>query len=154
MAKVEGSPSYHPPHRMGFALFSPPCVLAGCIIPDTFAAAVPPPARIPVFFYRTAQGGEPVRDWLRSLPVDDRHRIGHDLTLVQYGWPVGMPLCRSLGGGLWELRSSLPSRRIARVLFFVHEDRIGVVHGFIKKTQRTPPGDLALARQRMRDMLT
>jgi phage-related protein len=65
-----------------------------------------------------------------------------------------MPLCRSLGGGLWELRSSLPSRRIARVLFFVHQDRIGVVHGFIKKTQRTPPDDLALARQRMRDMLT
>jgi phage-related protein len=139
---------------MGLALLSPLCVLAGCIIPDTLTAAVPPPARIPVYFYRTAQGGEPVRDWLRSLPVDDRHRIGHDLTLVQYGWPVGMPLCRSLGGGLWELRSSLPSRRIARVLFFVHEDRIGVVHGFIKKTQRTPPDDYALARQRMRDMLT
>jgi phage-related protein len=115
---------------------------------------VPSPARFPVFFYRTTQGAEPVRDWLRSLPVDDRHRIGHDLTVVQYGWPVGMPLCRSLGGGLWELRSSLPSRRIARVLFFVHQDRIGVVHGFIKKTQRTPPDDLALARQRMRDMLT
>lgn len=65
-----------------------------------------------------------------------------------------MPLCRSLGGGLWELRGSLPSRRIARVLFIVHEDRIGIVHGFIKKTRRTPPGDLALARQRMRDMLT
>ncbi len=65
-----------------------------------------------------------------------------------------MPLCRALGGGLWELRSSLPSRRIARVLFFVHEDRVGVVHGFIKKTQRTPPDDLALARHRMRDMLT
>jgi phage-related protein len=65
-----------------------------------------------------------------------------------------MPLCRSLGGGLWELRSSLPSRRIARVLFFVHEDRIGIVHGFIKKTQCTPPADLALARERMRDMLT
>ena len=129
-------------------------LLAHCIIPGTLTATVPSPARFPVFFYRTAQGGEPVRDWLRSLPVDDRHRIGHDLTVVQYGWPVGMPLCRSLGNGLWELRSSLPSRRIARVLFFVHGDRIGVVHGFIKKTQRTPPDDLTLARERMRDMLT
>ena len=103
---------------------------------------------------RSCTATAPVRDFLRSLPVDDRHRIGHDLTLVQYGWPVGMPLCRSLGGGLWELRSSLPSRRIARILFFVHEDRIRVVHGFIKKTQRTPPADLVLARERMRDMLT
>ena len=113
-----------------------------------------PPAAMPVIFYRTARDGEPVRDWLRGLPVDDRHRIGRDLALVQYGWPVGMPLCRSLGGGLWEVRSNLPSRRIARLLFFVHEGRIGVVNGFIKKTQRTPPDDLALARQRMQEMIS
>ena len=112
-----------------------------------------PPAAMPVIFYRTARGGEPVRDWLRELPVEDRHRIGRDLALVQYGWPVGMPLCRSLGGGLWEVRSNLPSGRIARLLFFVHEGRIGVVNGFIKKTQRTPPEDLALARQRMQEMI-
>jgi phage-related protein len=112
-----------------------------------------PPAAMPVIFYRTARGGEPVRDWLRGLPVEDRCRIGHDLALVQYGWPIGMPLCRSLGGGLWEVRSNLPSRRTARLLFFVHEGRIGVVHGFVKKTQRTPPEDLALARQRMQEMI-
>src|SRR6266849_6732839 len=113
-----------------------------------------PPAAMPVIFYRTVRGGEPVRDWLRGLPVDDRHRIGRDLALVQYGWPVGMPLCRSLGGGLWEVRSNLPSRRIARLLFFVHEGRIGAVHGFIKKTQLTPPEDLVLARQRMQEMIS
>lgn len=112
-----------------------------------------PPAAMPVIFYRTARGGEPVRDWLRELPEEDRRRIGGDLALVQYGWPVGMPLCRSLGGGLWEVRSDLVSRRIARVLFFVREGRIGVVHGFIKKTQRTPPDDLRLARQRMQEMI-
>jgi phage-related protein len=104
---------------------------------------------MPVVFYRTAQGGEPVRDWLRQLPVEDRRKIGRDLSLVQYGWPVGMPLCRSLGGGRWEVRSTLPSRRIARILFCVHEGRVAVIHGFIKKTQRTPPGDLALARRRI-----
>jgi phage-related protein len=112
-----------------------------------------PPEAMPVVFYRTARGGEPVRDWLKGLPVEDRRRIGHDLAVLQYGWPVGMPLCRSLGGGLWEVRSNLPSRRIARLLFFVHQGRIGIVHGFVKKTQRTPPEDLALARQRMQEMI-
>lgn len=107
---------------------------------------------IPVVFYRSPTGAEPVRDWLRGLPEGDRRVIGADLALVQVGWPVGMPLCRPLSGGLWEVRSDLPSRRIARLLFFVHENRIGVVHGFIKKTQKTPPGDLELARKRMQEM--
>jgi phage-related protein len=71
---------------------------------------------------------------------------------AEYGWPIGMPLCRPLGEGLWEVRSKLPSRRIARLLFFVHEGRIGVVHGFIKKTQKTPADDLDLARKRMKEM--
>jgi phage-related protein len=106
----------------------------------------------PVVFNRTAGGVEPVRDWLRSLPVADRQCIGHDLAVVQYGWPVGMPLCRPLGGGLWEVRSTLPSRRIARVLFFFHQGRIGVVHGFVKKTQETPREDIELARKRMKEM--
>ncbi len=88
-------------------------------------------SEIPVVFYRTATGVEPVRDWLRSLPEDDRRTIGIDLATLQVGWPVGLPLCRSLGGGLWEVRSSLPSRRIARLLFCVHEGRIGLLHGFI-----------------------
>jgi phage-related protein len=110
------------------------------------------PRAIPVVFYRTGQGREPVRDWLRELSNDDRRRIGHDLALVQYGWPVGMPLCRSLGGGLWEVRSNLSSRRIARVLFFLYEGQIALVHGFIKKTQRTPQDDIALAHRRMREI--
>ena len=115
------------------------------------------PARlteIPVAFYRTAGGAEPVLDWLRSLPAKDRRIIGTDLPTVQFGWPIGMPLCRPLGGGLWEVRSSLPSRRIARVLFFVEGERIGMVHGFIKKTQKTPADDLDLARRRMKEMQT
>ncbi len=109
---------------------------------------------IQVVFYRTDTGTEPVRDWLKSLPDEDRRTIGIDLATVQVGWPVGMPLCRSLGGGLWEVRSSLPSRRISRLLFFVHEGRIGIVHGFIKKTPKTPQDDLELARKRMKEMTT
>jgi phage-related protein len=109
-------------------------------------------AEIPVVFYRSSRGVEPVRDWLRSLPAEDRREIGSDLATVQFGWPVGMPLCRPLGDGLWEVRSSLPSRRIARLLFFAHENRLGIVHGFIKKTQKTAPEDIALARGRMKEM--
>jgi phage-related protein len=107
---------------------------------------------IPAFFYRTAGGAEPVLDWLRSLPAEDKRVLGTDLATVQLGWPIGMPLCRSLGGGLWEVRTTLPSRRIARLLIFVDEGRIGVVHGFIKKTQKTPAADLELARSRMKEM--
>jgi phage-related protein len=110
-------------------------------------------AEIPVIFYRTSGGAEPVLDWLRDLPQADRRAIGADLATVQFGWPIGMPLCRPLGSGLWEVRSTLPSRRIARLLFFVHEGRIGVVHGFIKKTQKTPAEDLDLARRRMKEMM-
>ena len=111
-----------------------------------------PPVAIPVVFYRTARSREPVRDCLKALPNEDRHTVGRDLAFVQYGWPVGMPLCRSLGGGLWEVRSDLPSRRIARVLFFLYEGQIALVHGFIKKTQQTPSDDIALARRRMREI--
>jgi len=111
-------------------------------------------AEIPVVFYRTSGGTEPVLDWLRSLPADDRRAVGTDLATVQFGWPLGIPLCRSLGTGLWEVRSTLPSRRIARLLFFVGDGRIGVVHGFIKKTRETPSEDLQLARRRMKEMQT
>jgi phage-related protein len=109
---------------------------------------------IQVAFYRTSVGTEPVLEWLRGLPAEDRRAIGTDLATVQFGWPIGMPLCRSFGRGLWEVRSDLPSRRIARLLFFVEGNRIGVVHGFIKKTRKTPADDLALARRRMKEMMT
>ena len=110
-----------------------------------------PPRKIQVVFYRTRRGAEVVRDWLRDLPEADRNAIGQDLMRVQYRWPVGMPLCRSLGDGLWEVRSTLPSNRIARVLFSVHQSRILARHGFVKKSQKTPNEDLALARRRKQE---
>jgi phage-related protein len=113
--------------------------------------AAEPPRKIPVVFYRTRGGAEAVRDWLRDLASADRNAIGQDLMRVQYRWPVGMPLCRSLGEGLWEVRSTLPRNRIARVLFSVHHGRILALHGFVKKTQKMPDEDLALARKRKRE---
>ncbi len=110
-----------------------------------------PPRKMPVVFYRTPAGGEVVRDWLRSLDVEDRNAVGQDLMRVQYRWPVGMPLCRAMGLGLWEVRTALPGNRIARLLFSLHGRRIVILHGFIKKTRKTPDEDLALARGRMRE---
>ena len=100
-----------------------------------------------VAFYRNANGREPVRDWLRSLDQDAKKTIGEDIKTVQFGWPLGMPLVRSLGDGLWEVRSSL-SGSIARVLFTTQANKIVLLHGFIKKTQKIPSKELALARRR------
>ncbi len=108
--------------------------------------------RIEVRFYRSSSGKEPVRDWLLSLSRDERLRIGTDIKTVEFGWPVGLPVCRSLGDGLWEVRSSL-GNRIARVLFCVAEDTMWLLHGFIKKQQKTPAKDMALARRRQRAVL-
>jgi phage-related protein len=89
---------------------------------------------------------------LRSLDESDRRSIGRDLMRVQFGWPIGMPLVRSLKDGLWEVRSSLPSQRIARVVLCFHDGALIVLHGFIKKTQKTPADDLALAKRRMTEV--
>jgi phage-related protein len=109
---------------------------------------------ISIRFWRSAKGREPVREWLNQLPRDDQRIIGRDLAKVQFGWPVGMPLCRPLSGGLWEVRSSLPSRREARVLFGFHEGMLIALHAFIKKGQKTSPEELVLARQRMKEVLS
>jgi len=72
--------------------------------------------RVPAIFFRTEAGGEPVREWLRSLSQEDRKRIGEDIKSVEYGWPIGMPVCRSLGNGTYEVRTMVTQGRIARVL--------------------------------------
>ena len=103
--------------------------------------------RVPAIFYRTEAGGEPVREWLKGLSEEDRKRIGEDIKTVEFGWPVGMPVCRPLGNGIYEVRTSLAQNRIARVLFYIDKrDRMVLLHGFIKKTQKTPVEDLELAR--------
>ncbi len=102
------------------------------------------------FFYRTASGNEPVREWLQSLAKAERFRLGVDIWKVQSEWPIGMPHVRTLGSGLHEVRSNLP-HGIARVIFTVNDDDLVLLHGFIKKTQKTPPDALALAQKRKRD---
>lgn len=108
--------------------------------------------RVPVRFYESAQGTAPVREWLKELEPEARRRIGFDLKALEYGWPVGMPLCRSLGRGLWELRSDLLDGRTARVIFCPRRGELVLLRGFIKKTQKTPPQEIELALRRMKGL--
>ena len=112
----------------------------------------PPPQKVPRVFFRSGKQTEPVREWLKELPEEERQEVGRDLLRAQWRWPVGMPLCRPLGGGLWEVRTRLPTKRIARVLLCVSEEHLVAVHGFIKKTRTTPEDDLVLARRRQREL--
>ncbi|WYL94150.1 MAG: type II toxin-antitoxin system RelE/ParE family toxin [Gloeotrichia echinulata IR180] len=85
---------------------------------------------------------------MKDLEREDRYLIGADIKTVEFGWPIGMPTCRPMGGGLFEVRTSLPQGRIARVLFCIYEGRMVLLHGFIKKTQKTPKKELNLALDR------
>jgi phage-related protein len=115
----------------------------GISLPDSF----------PVRFFRSATGREPVREWLKTLGRPDSLVIGEDIRLVQLSWPVGLPVCRPMGGGLYEVRSALPSGRISRILFCFHDSTIVLLHGFIKKTNKTPISDLKLAEERQANIL-
>lgn len=107
---------------------------------------------LPVVFFATRSGREPVREWLQELAKDDRREIGADILAVQQGWPLGLPLCRSLGHGLWEVRSTLPSKRIARVIFAFDDETIVLLNGFIKKAQKAPAAEIEIALERLKEM--
>jgi phage-related protein len=104
-----------------------------------------------VRFFRTDAGAEPVREWLKDLPAIDRKMIGEDIKTVQFGWPLGMPLVDHLGGEIWEVRIKL-GNRIARVLFVTEGHTMLLLHGFIKKQQKTPGPDLDLAKDRLKQL--
>ncbi len=109
--------------------------------------AKPAPRPLRVIFFRTETGNEPVREWLLKLTTDERKSIGADILAVQWVWPVGKPLVDSLGGGLWEVRSSLGDR-IARVFFIIVNEEIILLHGLVKKSRTAPKQELDLARKR------
>ena len=108
--------------------------------------------RLPAAFYRLPSGREPVREWLKALDAADRKNIGEDIKDVEFSWPIGMPLCRAMGEGLWEVCSQLAHGRIARVLFCIADNRMVLLHAFVKKTQKTPTADHDLARRRMKEI--
>jgi phage-related protein len=94
---------------------------------------------------------QPVRDWLKRLPKEERLEIGGDIQSVQFGWPLGLPLVRHLRGDLWEVRSTL-NNRIARVIFALDSNTMYLLHGFIKSSQKTPPADIDLAEKRWKQI--
>jgi phage-related protein len=103
--------------------------------------------RIKASFFKTESGKEPVRDWLMTLSKEDRQKIGEDIKTIEFGFPIGMPTCRPMGKGLYEVRTNLENT-ITRVLFCVEEEQMILLHGFTKKTQKTPNEDLNLAIKR------
>jgi phage-related protein len=107
--------------------------------------------KAPVRFYRSSSGDEPARNWLQNLPKTCKKILGEDIATVQYGWPVGMPLVRKLEPNLWELRSRLPDG-IARTFFTMHRNEIVLLHGFVKKSAKTPEDELDVARKRMKEV--
>lgn len=108
--------------------------------------------KVPAIFYRSASGKEPVREWLLGLTKEDRKAVGADIQAVEFGWPVGMPVCRPMKDGLYEVRTNLDDGCISRVLFCFHEGKMVLLHGFIKKAQKTPKPDLELSKHRKREV--
>ena len=107
---------------------------------------------IPVYFFKEESGNEPVKKWLYDLGSEDRKIIGKDIRTVQIDWPIGLPLVRSLGNKLWEIRSNLDNR-IARTIFILHNGSIVLLHGIIKKSQKTPSSDIELALKRAKKVI-
>lgn len=107
--------------------------------------------RIPVKFYCTKSGVEPVRIWLKKLDKDDRRIIGEDIKDIEFSWPIGMPLCRSIDQGLWEVCSKIIHGRIARVIFYIAKAEMILLLGFVKKTQKIPDREKKLALKRKKE---
>lgn len=103
-------------------------------------------------FYETASGRKPVREWLLDINTNDRRTIGYDVQTVEFGWPIRMPVCRPLGNGLWEIRSGLSSGTIGRIIFCIMYDEMILLHGFVKKTRKTPQQDIDLAIKRRKEL--
>lgn len=103
---------------------------------------------ISIRFFRLDSGREPVRIWLKQMSQGNRKIIGEDIKTLQFGWPLGMPLSRKMGENLWELRSKLSSG-IARTFFTIYGKNIVLLHGFVKKSQKTPAQELTLAKRRL-----
>lgn len=108
--------------------------------------------KITVVFYETEAGKEPVREWLLALDLEDKKIVGGDIKTVEYGWPIGMPVSRSLGNKLYEVRSNISDGRIARVIFTIIDNYMVLLHGFVKKSQKTPKKEIDLALKRMKEI--
>jgi phage-related protein len=106
-----------------------------------------------VNFFLSESRNEPVREWLKGMEKENTKQIGEDIMLVQFRWPLGMPLVRKMESDLWEVRSKIKSGNISRVFFTVKDGKMVLLHGIIKKSQKTPKKDIDLARSRKNQWL-
>ena len=106
--------------------------------------------KLKAVFFRTNSGREPVRAWLLALDKAERRQVGTDIAYVQFKWPIGKPRVDHMRGSIWEVRSRLDTR-IVRTLFAVEAGEMVLLHGFVKKTQKTSNDDIALAEGRWKE---
>ena len=111
------------------------------------------PKKISVFFFQNDNGKMPVHDWLAGLSKKNKKIIGEDIKTVELGWPVGMPVAKSIGNKLYEVRSVLKNGDQSRVIFTIYKNQMILLHGFIKKTQKIRKQDLNLAKSRMKKFI-
>ena len=123
------------------------CPLRGCTIFGTLPSSNSDEATARRLL-SIASGREPVREWLKALGPEDRKVIGEDIKVVEFSWPIGMPLCRPLGKGLWEVRSDITDGRIARVLFCVAEGKVCTPSLRRRRRRRHADADLATRRRK------
>jgi phage-related protein len=108
--------------------------------------------KISARFFVSATGKMPVREWILCFEASDRRELGKDIQKVEFGWPIGMPYCRPLGQGLWEVRSDISSGRIARTIFCILNGEMVLLNGFVKKTQKTPLQEIEIALRRKKEL--
>lgn len=106
--------------------------------------------RVHAFFYKTENGREPVREWLKEMSLQDKKSIGEDISAVEYLWPIGYPQVSKIDANMWELRSKISDKRISRIFFTIIFDKMILLHGIVKKSQKTPKQDLEFARGRLK----
>lgn len=104
--------------------------------------------KVKVAFFRNGSGREYVRDWIKSLPDKGKKAIGVDIRHIQNCWPIGKPTVDSIGDGIWEVRTEL-EKGWARILFCFHANEMILLHGFMKKSNKTPRKDIDTAKNRM-----
>lgn len=109
--------------------------------------------KLQAVFFKTEQDNEPVRDFLKGLPPDDKKTVGADIMAVEMSWPIGYPTVRKLDTDLWEVRTNISDKRICRVMFTVSGNKMVLLHAFIKKTQKTPKEDMELGKKRRNQVL-
>ena len=109
--------------------------------------------RIQFYPYQTKSGRIPVWEFIMKLPQEDRKKIGHAIKAIEFGWPIGRPVCAKLRGNIWECRVLISDNRQARVLFSPFENKMIALHAIIKKQGPVPKKEIEIAEKRLKILI-